>query len=65
MNKIIFRVDIGQSIGIGHIRRCEALASAFNDIDIESVFIINKLGQDFKIPYRTYFLSKLVIFFFL
>jgi len=58
MNKIIFRVDIGQSIGIGHIRRCEALASAFNDIDIESVFIINKLGQDFKIPYRTYFLSK-------
>ena len=66
MNKVIFRVDIGQSTGIGHIRRCEALASALNDLNIESVFILSKgikeeLSGEHKaywLPYRKHFLSQ-------
>ena len=66
MNKVIFRVDIGQSTGIGHIRRCEALASALNDLNVESVFILNKtmneellwVYKDHNLPYRKHFLSQ-------
>ena len=66
MNKVIFRVDIGQSTGIGHIRRCEALASALNDLNIESVFILNKAIDEelfgeykaYNLPYRKHFLSQ-------
>jgi len=66
MDKVIFRVDISQSTGIGHIRRCEALASALNDLNVESVFILNeamdedllRVYKNYDLPYRKHFLSQ-------
>lgn len=41
MKRIAFRVDGGQKIGMGHVMRTLALASAF-PVDTELVFIVRE-----------------------
>ena len=39
--KILFRVDSYNEVGLGHIKRCAALASALQEIDVSSIFVCN------------------------
>ena len=48
--KILIRCDSSSRIGLGHVTRCIALAQAFKDAGIESVFACKTLdGNGIKI----------------
>lgn len=38
MHKILFRVEAGEEVGLGHLQRCLSLASALKELGIESIF---------------------------
>ena len=44
--KIAFRVDASPAMGIGHLRRCLALASALQALGASIVFVTRRLGID-------------------
>lgn len=44
MNRVLFRVDFGPGVGLGHVRRCLSLATALKSWDVESVFLSNGHG---------------------
>ena len=39
MTRILFRVDAGPNVGLGHLQRCMSLAKALETLDVESVFL--------------------------
>lgn len=44
--RVLFRVDSGSQLGIGHVRRCASLANALNEIGFECVFVCLDLPQN-------------------
>lgn len=44
VSRVLFRVDCGRGIGLGHLRRCRSLATALEARNIESVFLTNEYG---------------------
>jgi len=42
--KVLFRVDFGDQVGLGHLRRCLSLATALKAWAVESLFLSNRHG---------------------
>ena len=45
MSDVLFRVDVGPGIGLGHIHRNLGLAEAFRQINIQSSFLVTHSGS--------------------
>lgn len=43
--KVLFRVDSGQRVGLGHLKRCRSLVAALEMRGIESLFLSNRNGS--------------------
>jgi len=52
--KVLFRVDFGRGVGLGHLRRCLSLAAALKTAAVESLFLSNRHG---KVGVRHFFSS--------
>ena len=42
MTKVLFRVESGPNIGLGHVQRSLALAMSLKTLDVQSVFLLNE-----------------------
>lgn len=52
MKRVLFEVDAGPAIGMGHLSRCKVLAGALATIGLQSVFRIHGSGQpDLAFPF--------------
>lgn len=64
MKKIVFRVDSGAHLGLGHLARCLALAEMFYDLRTEIFFITKKhFGSRPELissQYKTFFINGTV-----
>ena len=41
MAKVLFRVDAGPQVGLGHLQRCLSLATAMSSLGSQSLFVAN------------------------
>ena len=52
MTHILFRVDAGPNVGLGHLQRCMSLAKALETLDLDSVFLTNNHSETIGIIQR-------------
>ena len=48
LNKVVFRVDVGSDVGVGHFMRCVALGQELKKKYVTSFFLINNLPLPIK-----------------